>query len=137
MNTGTYAISGSALLAERERLNLIASNIANADSLAAANGQPYRARFAVFAPTPTEDGAQGAVGPAGVRVERVMQSSAPFKKTYAPGNPLANAQGYVVGSNVSLVRQMTDLVNATQSYRANLAMLTQGERLDQALIATI
>lgn len=137
MSTGTYAISGSALLAERERLNLIASNIANADSVSSVNGQPYRARFAVFATTPLESGTQPSAGLAGVRVDGVIQSASPFKKLYQPGNPMANAQGYVLGSNVSLVRQMADLVDATQSYRANLAMLTQSQRLDQALIAAI
>lgn len=124
-----YDISGSALIAQRQRLNLIAGNMANADSTTSANGQPFRARLPVFAAdTPTASGAEG------VHVKGVVQSQAPFKKTYAPGNPAANKQGYVVGSNVSLVRQMSDMIDATQTYKANLSMLQQGEQLDQSII---
>lgn len=130
-----YQISGSALLAERQRLNLIASNIANANSTTSSTGQPYRARFDVFSAQPlqTNDATQP-TGAEGVRVREVVTSQAPFKKIYAPGNPNANARGYVVASNVSLVRQMSDLVSATQTYRANLAMLQQAQQLDRALI---
>lgn len=127
-----YSISGSALLAERQRLNLVAGNIANADSTTSATGQPFRARMPEFVPgTPDASGARG------VRVTGVAESQAPFKKTYDPGNPAANAQGYVVGSNVSLVRQMTDMINATQSYRANLSMLRQSQQLDKAMIQAL
>lgn len=132
-----YAISGSALLAQRQRLNLIASNIANADSTTSSTGQPYRARFAVMAAQPLEDGSQGSAGSQGVRVSRVLQSRAPFKRIYDPGNPAADAQGYVTGSDVSMVRQMVDMVDATRSYRANMAMLAQNQQLDRALIGAL
>lgn len=127
--SGIYDISGSALLAERQRLNLVAGNIANADSTASSNGQPFRARMPVFAAQ-----APDASGASGVQVKGVVQSQAPFKKTYDPGNPAANKQGYVVSSNVSLVRQMSDMINATQTYKANLSMLQQGEQIDHAII---
>ncbi|MGN8158770.1 flagellar basal body rod protein FlgC [Salinisphaera sp. RV14] len=127
--SGIYDISGSALLAQRQRLNLIAGNMANADSTTSANGTPFRARLPVFAADQPE-----ASGAAGVHVTGVVQSQAPLKKTYDPGNPAANKQGYVVGSNVSLVRQMSDMIDATQSYKANLSMLHQGEQIDQAII---
>lgn len=129
-----YAIAGSALLAERQRLNLIASNIANADSTTSSTGQPYRARFAVFAAQPLDDRSRGSAGSEGVRVSGVVESRAPFQRIYDPGNPAADAQGYVTGSNVSMVRQMVDLVGATRSYRANMAMLAQSQQLDHALI---
>jgi flagellar basal-body rod protein FlgC len=134
--SGLYSISGSALLAQRQRLNLIASNIANADSTTSSNGRPYQARFAVFAAQPLSD-STSTQGAAGVRVAGVTTSQAPFKKVYAPGNPNADEQGYVLGSNVSMVRQMADMISATQSYRANLAMITQGQQLDQAMIRAL
>lgn len=135
---GVYQISGSALLAERQRLDLIASNIANSDTTTSSTGQPYRARFDVFAAQPLgTDGAVDPTGAEGVRINGVVASQAPFKKVYAPGDPNANAQGYVIGSNVSLVRQMSDLVSATQTYRANLAMLQQGQQIDRALINSL
>lgn len=133
MNT-LYSISGGALLAERQRLNLIASNMANADSATTVNGVPYRARFPVFA-AQAPDGANGTqTGLAGVRVAGVVTSNAPFKQVYAPGNPLANAQGYVLESNVSMVQQMTDMIDATNSYQANLSILLQTQQLNLAMI---
>lgn len=129
--SGVFNISGSALLAERQRLDLIASNIANADSTNSANGKPYRARFAVLTPQTETSGGEG------VRVSQVVQGNAPFRRIYDPGNPKANAQGYVTASNVSLIRQMTNMIDATQSYRANLAMLQQNEALDNAMISDL
>lgn len=127
--SGIYNISGGALLAQRQRLTLIAGNIANADSTTSANGQPFRARMPVFEATSPD-----AAGAEGVRVRDIRESQAPAKMTYDPGNPAANKKGYVVGSNVSLVRQMTDMVGATQSYKANLSMLKQGEQIDRSII---
>lgn len=135
--SGLYSISGSALLAERQRLNLVASNIANADSTNSSTGQPYRARFAAFTAQALNGQGQDPNGINGVRVQRVVTSQAPFKKVYDPGNPQANSKGYVTSSNVSLIRQMSDMINATQSYRANLSMLQQGEQLDRALINSL
>ena len=135
---GVFNISGSALLAERQRLDLIASNIANADSTSSANGKPYRARFAVLSEQPVGNVGNGdPSGAEGVRVSQVVQGNAPFRRIYDPGNPKANAQGYVTASNVSLIRQMTDMIDATQSYRANLAMLQQNEALDSAMISDL
>jgi flagellar basal-body rod protein FlgC len=130
--TALYSISGSALLAERRRLNLVASNIANANSTTSSDGQPYRARFATFAAYPMDE-----AGNRGVRVSNVIESQAPFKQIYDPGNPQADAQGYVKGSNVSIVRQMSDLINCTQTYRANLAMLQQDQQLDRSMIQAL
>lgn len=135
--TSIYGISGSALLAERQRLDLIASNMANANSAATVNGQPYRARFTVFAAVPLNgDGAQP-TGDAGVRVSRVVESNAPFQEIYRPGSPLADAQGYVRESNVSMVEQMTDMIDATNAYRANLAVMQQTQQINQAIIKAI
>lgn len=134
---GIYSISGSALIAERQRLNLVAGNIANADSTTSANGTPYRARSAVFSAEPLDGNSQTPTGAEGVRVRQVVTSKAPFKEIYEPGNPKANAKGYVKSSNVSLVRQMSNMIDATRTYQANLSMLQQGESLDRALIKAL
>ena len=134
---GVYGISGSALIAQRQRLNLIAGNIANANSTTGANGTPYRARSAVFSAQPLDGNGQTPTGAEGVRMKRVVTSRAPFKKIYQPGNPKADKNGYVIGSNVSLVRQMSNMIDATQAYRANLSMLQQGEQHNRALIQAL
>lgn len=132
--TNLYSISGSALLAQRQRLNLIASNMANADSATTVNGLPYRARLPVFAAQPLAGANGQPAGAAGVRVAGVVASNAPFKQVYEPGNPLANTRGYVLESNVSMVQQMTDMIDATKSYRANLSILLQAQQLNLAMI---
>lgn len=135
--SGIYTIAGSALVAQQRRLGLIAANMANADSTAAPGQQPYRAKLAVFQAEPLDGDGPAPAGDEGVRVSAVAQSSAPFKEVYAPGNPLADAQGYVQESNVSMVQQMTDMIDATNGYRANLALLQQTQQINQALIQAI
>ncbi|HYW93832.1 MAG TPA: flagellar basal body rod protein FlgC [Gammaproteobacteria bacterium] len=130
---GIYEISGSALLAQRQRLQTIASNLANANSITSAGGAPYRAREVVFRAVPAS--ASDPSGPETVRVTGTVQSRAPFRQSYDPGSPFANKRGYVVGSNVSRVRQMTDLIDASRSYAANVAMLRQAQRIDQQIIS--
>lgn len=124
------AIIGSGLIAERERMGLIASNIANADSVVAAGGQPYRAKEPVFAAEPALGGAEAD----SVSVVGVVESAAPPKLVYDPGNPYADAKGYVQESNVDAAQQMTDLISATQNYAAGIAVLDQSTKLDQAML---
>ncbi|GHD98126.1 hypothetical protein U879_11745 [Defluviimonas sp. 20V17] len=123
-------IIGSGLLAERERMGLIASNIANADSVTVPGAQPYRAREPVFAAEPALNGSAADR----VVVAGVVESAAPPKMTYDPGNPRADARGYVQGSNVDPAQQMTDLISATQNYAADIAVLDQSNKLDQAML---
>jgi len=93
MSTGIFGIAASALTAQSQRMNLAASNLANADSVSSSDGQPYRARQAVFE-------AQGDAL-AGVRVSRVLESSAPLRQVHDPLNPLANAQGLAPSAAMS------------------------------------
>jgi len=123
-------ILGSGLLANRERLSLIASNVANADSITTPGGEPYRAREPVFKAEPVLQGSPAA----GVSVAEVVESDAPPKLVYDPGNPYADDKGYVQQSNVDQVQQMTDLISTTQSYKAQIAVLQQSTRLDQAML---
>lgn len=130
---GLTGIVGSALLAQRQRLDAIASNLANADSITTPGGQPYRAREVVFQAIPAE-GASASSGIDQVAVAGTVLSAAPPQTHYDPGSPYANAQGYVTGSNVSATQEMVNLISATQSYSANLAILNQSEHAQQAIL---
>jgi flagellar basal-body rod protein FlgC len=145
-----FSIVGSALAAQNARMGVIASNLANVDSVATPGTAAYRAHQVVFQATPITDGdaaltmgngaADGADGGAsaglGVRVVGTVLSNAPPVKTYDPSNPYADASGYVTGSNVSQVGQMVDLVNSSNSYAASIAVLQQASRVDQQMLSS-
>jgi len=141
-----FSIVGSALNAQDARMGVIASNLANADSITPAGGTPFRAHEVVFEAGQTGDGdgggqfaANGAADAAdpGVTVAGTVLSNAPPKQTYDPSSPFANAQGYVTGSNVSQADQMVDLIDSSNSYSASVAVLQQASRVDQQLISSI
>ena len=110
--------AGSALTAQSKRLNVAASNLANADSVTGPDGQPYRAKQVVF----QVDAAPGAAT-GGVKVADVVESQAPDKLVYEPGNPLADASGYVKMPNVDVVGEMVNSMSASRSYQANVEVL--------------
>ena len=118
-----FAISGSAVSAQSQRLNAVASNLANADSVGA-NGSAYRAKHVVF-----EESAVGATGASGVRVSQVVESSAPFPVSYDPENPLADDNGYVASSNVNVVDEMVDMISASKSYQTNVEVMNTAKNL--------
>ncbi|PLZ00659.1 flagellar basal body rod protein FlgC [Burkholderia sp. WAC0059] len=125
-----FGVAGSALSAESERLNVTASNLANADSTTGPDGQPYRAKQVVFAVDPlggarTESGQQ--VG--GVQVTGVVDDPTPMKTTYDPDNPAADANGYVTMPNVNPVEEMVNMISASQSYQANVDVLNTAKQL--------
>lgn len=117
-------IAGSALTAQSARLNTTASNLANADSIADADGNPYRAKQVVFKATPvTGDGGVG------VRVINVVESSAPGRMVYDPKSPAANEQGYVEMSNVNVVEEMTNMISASRAYQTNAEVMSTAKTL--------
>lgn len=144
-----FSIVGSALAAQNARMGVIASNLANVDSVAAPGSAPYRAHQVVFEAAPvtagdaadaaftTGDGTDGTgSGALGVRVLGTVLSNAPPVKNYDPSSPYADANGYVTGSNVSQVGQMVDLVNSSNSYAASIAVLQQASRVDQQMLSS-
>jgi flagellar basal-body rod protein FlgC len=141
-----FTIVGSALNAQDARMGAIASNLANVDSITAPGGVPYRAHEVVFQADPvgTDNAAPDIASPdasngpvdSGVAIAGTVLSNAPLKSTYDPGSPYADAQGYVTGSNVSQVSQMVDLVDASNSYSASVAVLQQADRVDQQMISS-
>jgi flagellar basal-body rod protein FlgC len=124
-----FSIAGSALTAQSARLNAVASNLANADSVVGADGQPYRAKQVVFKATPVEGGGIG------VRVTRVVESAAPLRKIYDPSNPAANDQGYVEMPNVNVVDEMVNMISASRSYQNNVEVLNTAKSLAQKTLA--
>ncbi len=119
-----FSIAGSALTAQSARLNTTASNLANADSVAGADGQPYRAKQVVFKATPMGD-----TGGVGVRVNQVVESAAPLRMTYDPANPAANEQGYVSMPNVNVVEEMVNMISASRAYQNNAEVMNTAKSL--------
>jgi flagellar basal-body rod protein FlgC len=113
-----FDVAGSAMNAQSQRLNVTASNLANADSVTGPDGKPYRAKHVVFSVAPPE---QQAIG--GVRVAGVVEDQSPARMVHDPKNPYANAEGYVAMPNVNPVEEMVNMISASRSYQANVEVL--------------
>jgi len=115
-------IAGSALDAQSKRLNVVASNLANAESTTSANGQPYRARHVVFQATPI--GGNQLRNGATVQVSQIVEDQEPPRRVYDPKHPTADAQGYVTYPNVNAVDEMVNMISASRSYQTNVDVIT-------------
>lgn len=122
--TSIFAITGSALNAQSERMNVAVSNLANADSVSGPDGQPYLAKQVVF-----QVAARQVIG--GVQVSDVIESAPPDKLVYRPGYPLADDKGYVRMPNVNVVNEMIDSMSALCSYQDNIEVLNTTKTLMQ------
>lgn len=125
-----FNIAGSALQAQSQRMNVSASNIANADSVVGPNGQPYRAREVIFQWQPM-GGQGGAQQVGGVQVAGVVHSAKPLQMQYDPGHPLANEAGYISKSNVDVVAETVNMISASRSYQANVEVINTTKSLLQ------
>jgi flagellar basal-body rod protein FlgC len=115
--------SASALGAERTRVEVAVSNLANAESTRGPNGEPYRRRDVLLESTPGA-GFDSTLGQAvGVRVKAVVEDTAAFKRRYEPGHPDADAEGWVALPNVDSSEEMVDLLSASRAYQANLTAI--------------
>lgn len=111
----TLKVSASGLSAERLRMDLIADNLANANTTRTPDGQPYRRKVALFEPiTPTPH------MPGGVRVVQIAADASPPRMVYDPSHPDADANGYVTYPNVDIVHEMVDMITASRAYEANI-----------------
>ncbi len=129
--------SASGLTAERFRLDLIASNLANAETTRTETGEPYRRKVALFA----SKGARYAFSDLlsakvadhvkGVQVVGVAQDKSPLKVVYMPGHPDADADGYVTYTNVDVVTEMVDMMAATRAYEANVTAIEAAKSMAQ------
>jgi flagellar basal-body rod protein FlgC len=119
-----FNVAGSAMAAQSQRMNVTASNLANAESVAGPDGQPYRAKQVVF-----EVAASGQQDIGGVKVAGVVEDPSPMKMVYDPKNPHANTAGYVTMPNVNVVEEMTNMISASRSYQANVEVLNTAKTL--------
>ena len=123
------AIATSALRAQQQRMRVIAENIANADSTAKTpGGDPYRRQMPVF------QTALVAAGAKGVQMTRVGQDSTPFREEYQPGNPAADAKGYVKMPNVDPLIESLDMREAQRAYEANLSVIETARAIQTSTV---
>jgi flagellar basal-body rod protein FlgC len=123
-----FNVSGSAASAQSQRLNVVASNLANADTVAGPNGQAYKARQVTFqtelvGQTPNDPTA------AGVRVSTITEDQTPGRRIHDPKHPSADAEGYVTYSNVNAVEEMVNMISASRSYQNNLEVMNTAKSL--------
>jgi flagellar basal-body rod protein FlgC len=122
-----FDISGSAVSSQSQRLNAVASNLANVDTVAGPDGKSYKAHQVTFQTVmmDTGDGVPGA----GVKVSGVSEDQAPGRKVHDPSSPNADADGYVTYSNVNAVDEMVNMISASRSYQNNIEVMNTAKNL--------
>ena len=117
-------VAGSALTAQSKRMNVVASNLANAESVTGPDGKAYRAKQVVFAARPV-------AGPAavGVQVTQVVESAAPLRLVYEPNNPAANPDGYVEMPNVNVVEELVGMIATQRAYEINSKAIQTSDQM--------
>ena len=127
-----FNVAGSGMAAQSTRLNTVASNLANADSVSSTAAGAYRAKEPLFAAVQRGlDGKAADPGSAGVQVLGVTESQAAVPSRYEPGNPMADADGYVYASNVNPVDELVNMISASRSYQNNVEVMTTTRQLMQ------
>jgi flagellar basal-body rod protein FlgC len=119
-----FGVSGSAISSQAQRLNVVASNLANADAVAGPDGKSYKARQVVFQTVPMGDDAT-----AGVKVQNITENETPGKRVYDPKHPSADKEGYVTHSNVNPVEEMVNMIAASRSYQNNVEVMNTAKSL--------
>ncbi|MCA2999452.1 MAG: flagellar basal body rod protein FlgC [Rhodocyclaceae bacterium] len=127
-----FGVSGSAIAAQNVRLNVIASNLANADSIAGPDGKAYKARQVVFQTQLADFNDQAS---AGVRVAGVNESEAEGRKIYDPKNPLADESGNITMPNVNVIDEMVNMIEASRAYQNNIEVMNTTKSLLAKTIA--
>lgn len=119
-----FNVAGSAMSAQGQRLNTVASNLANADSTSSSTGGVYKSKQVVFEAVPLS-------GPeaSGVKVQQVVEDQSPPKMVYDPKNPQANESGYVAMPNVNVVEEMVNMISASRSYQTNVETMNAAKTM--------
>lgn len=125
MSFSIFAISGSALMAQTQRMNVSASNLANADSITSTSGKAYQAKQVIF--QVDNNGEQNSI--AGVKVAQVIEDPSPMNLVYEPHHPLADEKGYIQKPNVDVVAEMVNTISASRSYQANVEVINTSKSL--------
>ena len=121
---GQLDISASGMAAERLRMQVIAENLANANSTQGADGQPYRRKSVTLQEAPSFESVLG-----GVEAKGIAEDPTPGRRVYDPASPDADAQGYVTLPNVDTVTEMVDLITASRGYDANVQALNAAKQM--------
>ncbi|CAM3720587.1 flagellar basal body rod protein FlgC [Parendozoicomonas haliclonae] len=138
MNT-IYDIAGSAMTAQSQRLNTVASNLANAETPGSTPETTYRARKPVFAAV-LEQTQQDLMDSTAlnsaysVEVKEIVESEAALEVRYQPDHPMANEQGNVYYPNVNVVEEMTEMMSASRNYQTNIELLSSANAMQQRLL---
>jgi flagellar basal-body rod protein FlgC len=119
-----FKIAGLAMTAQSQRLNAVASNLANAESTVSSTGMPYRAKQVVF-----ESLATGAPAVHGVRVSQVIEDASPLKRVFDPKHPAADEQGYLTLPNVNVVDEMVNMISASRSFQTRVELMNTAKQL--------
>ncbi len=119
-----FNVSGSAISAQSQRLNTVASNLANADTVAGPDGSAYKARQVVFQVKPMGD-----LATAGVQVTEIREDQSAGRRVHDPQHPAADAEGYVTYSNVNAVEEMVNMISASRSYQNNVEVMNTAKTL--------
>jgi len=125
-----FNVAGSGMAAQSLRLNTVASNLANAESVSGTPEGAYRAREPLFAAVQSQQAGGGSADASqGVQVLGVTESQAAIPQRYEPGNPLANADGYVYASNVNPVDELVNMISASRAYQNNVEVMNSAKQL--------
>ncbi|GAB1390109.1 MAG: flagellar basal-body rod protein FlgC [Rubrivivax sp.] len=125
-----FDVAGSAVSAQSQRLNVVASNLANADTVAGPDGQAYKARQVVFQTVLMGEREQPE-GAAGVRVSTIRENDSPGRRVHDPKHPSADADGYVTYSNVNPIEEMVNMISASRSYQNGVEVMNTARSLLQ------
>jgi flagellar basal-body rod protein FlgC len=130
-----FDIAGSGMAAQSVRLNTVASNLANAESVSGTADGAYKARHPVFEAVKAALQSGNSVDPgSAVKVLGIVEDNTAPEMRYQPGNPLANADGYVFAPNVNVVEEMVDMISASRAYQNNVEVMNTSKEL---LLATL
>lgn len=122
---GALNASASALDAQRTRIEVAVSNMANAESTRGADGQPYRRRDVMLSQAPIDsfDAALGRADAVGVKVDDIVEDQTPFRRRFEPSHPDADADGFISMPNVDVPEEMVNMLGAARAYQANLTAI--------------
>ncbi len=130
---GIFDIAGQGMSAQNIRLNAVASNMANAETVGSTPEDAYHAKYPIFASVSIQTDpfqSEASVGK-GVKVSSIVDSTKPLNMKYDPSHPKANKDGFIYQSNVNVVQEMADMISASRSYQTNAQMLNTAKELIQ------
>jgi flagellar basal-body rod protein FlgC len=127
-----FDIAATALSAQSQRLNLVASNMANVDSVSSSVDETYRSRQPVFKAMVDQFNPKAPAS--GVQMLGVVESQAPLQQEYAPQHPLANEEGYIFRPNVNIVEEMANMISASRSYQNNVEVVNAARQMMTGLL---